>query len=166
MVVGATLGSVPALAEEVSVEGYSAWSARGQIFPTGASESTFVGALSGVLIVKGEDGSIDAGEIVCPGSLVINTDDASQVGNGKCIIITPDGERVFGEFSCHGEFGQGCDGEFTLTGGTGEKAGIAGGGPIRIRRISSSLMQDRSGNIIEQSLAGIAYWPSLTYQLP
>ena len=155
-----------AVAADGTVEAYSSWQARGQVFPTGTDEATFVGVLSGVLIVKGEDGTIDSGQIMCPGSVVINTADGSQIGHGKCIILTPDSERIYGEFSCYGQYGQDCDGEFSLTGGTGDKTGISGGGPIQLRNIATNLAESGNGNVVDQAVAGIAVWPKLIYTLP
>jgi len=165
-IAGALIGPHAASAGEASIEAFSAWNARGQIFPTGPSEVTFVGVLSGILIVHGDDQSTDTGQITCPASVVINPADLSQIGHAKCVIVTPDAERVYGEFSCVGTYGQGCDGDFMLTGGTGSKAGITGGGPIRIRGVSTALATHESGNLIDQETAGIAVWPALHYSLP
>jgi len=152
-------------AEEGTLEAVSSWEARGQIYPTGPEEATFVGALSGILYVSSADGSMDAGLITCPATLVINTTDGSQTGHAKCVIVTPDAERVFGEFTCAGVLGEGCNGDFTLTGGTGEKANISGGGPIQLRGAPSRLALT-TGNMIEQTTIGLAVWPKLTYKLP
>jgi len=157
--------SAPAAAQEETLEAVSSWEARGQIYPTGPEEATFVGALSGILYVSGADGSMDAGLITCPATLVINTVDGSQTGHGKCVIVTPDSERVFGEFTCTGVLGEGCNGDFTLTGGTGEKTNISGGGPIYLRGALSGLAST-TGNMIEQTTIGLAVWPKLTYKLP
>jgi hypothetical protein len=163
--VGNLAMSVPAAAEEGTVEAFSSWQARGQIYPTGPNEVTFVGVLSGVLYVKGDDGSSDAGLIACPGTLVINTEDGGQTGHGKCVILTPDSERIYAEFRCSGEYMAGCNGEFTLNGGTGEKENISGGGPIQFKSAFAELA-GIPGSIIEQSAVGLAVWPKLTYKLP
>ena len=156
----------PAAAEEGTVEAFSSWQARGQIYPTGPTEATFVGALSGVLYVKGEDNSMDVGLMSCPATLVINTEDGSQIGNGKCVIMTQDSERIYAEFTCAGTYLAGCDGDFKLTGGTGDKANISGGGPILFRSAFSNLAASMPGAIVEQSAIGLAVWPELTYELP
>lgn len=156
---------VPATAEEGTVEAFSSWQARGQIYPTGPHEVTFVGILSGVLYVKGDDGSSDAGLIACPGTHIINTEDGSQTGHGKCVILTPDSERIYAEFKCSGVYAVGCNGEFTLSGGTGEKANISGGGPIQFKSALAKLAVI-PGSIVEHSAVGLAVWPKLTYKLP
>ena len=110
----ALFSSYPAAAEEGTVEAFSSWRARGQVYPTGINEVTLVGALSGVLYVKGDDGSLDAGLITCPATVVINTEDGSQTGHGKCVIMTPEAERIYAEFTCSGVYMAGCNGDFTL----------------------------------------------------
>lgn len=162
--------SFAAAAEQGTVEAFSEWKARGQIFPTGPEEATFVGALAGVLYVEGktsegEERSIDAGLITCPGTVVINITDGSQVGKGKCVILTPDGDRIFAKFSCTGTYLQGCRGEFTLTGGTGEKQNISGGGPIQLKSAIAHLV-GIPGTMVEQAAIGFAVWPKLSYTLP
>lgn len=154
-----------AAAEEGSVEAFSSWQARGQIYPTGPKEATFVGVLSGVLYIKAADGSMDAGLITCPGTVVINTDDLSQSAHGKCVIQTPDEERIYAEFTCSGVYRAGCNGDFTLRGGTGEKENISGGGPIQFKSAFSNLTAI-PGNVVEQSAVGLAVWPRLTYRIP
>ena len=157
--------SPPAVAEEGTVEAFSSWEARGQIYPTGQKEATFVGVLSGILYVTGEDGSMDAGLITCPGTVVINTENGSQTGHGKCIIVTPDAERIYADFKCSGVYLEGCNGDFKLTGGTGEKENITGGGPIELKSAFADLTLT-AGNMVRQSAAGLAVWPKLTYKIP
>ena len=167
-VAGLLLASIAApaqAAEEGTVEAFSSWEARGQLYPTGPKEATFIGTLNGVLYVKGKDGSVDAGLMTCPGTVVINTEDLSQEGNAKCVIITPEAERIYARFTCTGEYGAGCNGDFVLTGGTGKNAEISGGGPIQLKSAFGNLTR-RPGSIVEQSAVGLALWPALTYKLP
>ncbi|MEX2201519.1 MAG: hypothetical protein WD711_09010 [Dongiaceae bacterium] len=163
LVVGAA--AMPASAEDDTVEAFSSWEASGHIYPTGPEESTFVGVLSGILYVRDKENTIDAGLIMCPGTVTIDTTDGSQHGTAKCVIVTPESDRVFGSFECEGIYNAGCAGEFTITGGTGNMAGITGGGPIRLQSAfaNAALVP---GSIIDQTAAGLALWPALSYQLP
>ena len=154
-----------ALAEEGTVSAFSSWQARGQIFPTGPAEATFVGSLSGILYVKNKDGSYDAGRVICPGFITININDYSQSGQGRCVILTPDADRIYGEFKCSGVVGTGCNGKFTLKGGTGAKENITGGGPIQFKSAFLNLTAV-SGNIVDTTYGGLAVLPKLTYKLP
>jgi len=151
--------------EEGTVEAFSSWEADGEIYPTGVNEATFVGVLSGVLYVRAEDGSIDSGLLTCPATVVINTDDFSQTGKGKCIIITPEAERIYASFECAGEYGQGCNGDFALNGGTGEQENISGGGPIEFKSAFASFALT-PGHVLEQSSVGLMLLPELAYKLP
>lgn len=157
--------SVPAVAEEGTVTAFSSWEARGQIYPTGVAETTFVGVLSGVLYVTDETGSMDAGLITCPVTVAINTEDGSQVADGKCVIVTPDGERIYAAFTCSGVYLEGCNGDFTLKGGTGDKENISGGGPIQIKTAFANIAAV-PGSVVEETAVGLAVWPELTYNLP
>jgi hypothetical protein len=162
LVVGFTL---PASAEEGTVEAFSSFEASGHIYPTGPEESTFVGVLSGILYVRDAENTIDAGLIMCPGTVTIDTTDGSQHGTAKCVIVTPESNRVFGSFECEGVYNAGCEGEFTITGGTGSMAGITGGGPIKLQSAfaNAALVP---GSIVERTSAGLALWPALSYTLP
>ena len=152
-------------AEEDTVEAFSSWEASGHIYPTGVEESTFVGVLSGILYVRNSDDVIEAGLIMCPATVTVNTTDGSQHGSAKCVIVTPESNRVFGSFECDGVYQAGCAGEFTITGGTGSMQGITGGGPIKLQSAfaNAALVP---GTVIDQTAAGLALWPALSYKIP
>ena len=142
-------------AEEDTVEAFSSWEASGHIYPTGVEESTFVGVLSGILYVRNSDDVIEAGLIMCPATVTVNTTDGSQHGSAKCVIVTPESNRVFGSFECDGVYQAGCAGEFTIT----------GGGPIKLQSAfaNAALVP---GTVIDQTAAGLALWPALSYKIP
>lgn len=164
MIAGALL-SLSAAAEEGSVQAFSSWQAKGQMYPTAPEEMTFVGSFFGILYVQGEDGSFDAGLITCPSTVAVNTRDRSLTGNGKCVIVTPDAERVYAAFECSGAYREGCSGNFTLTGGTGSKSKISGGGEVQFKSAFANLTL-LPGNVVEQEAVGMAYWPKLTFSVP
>jgi hypothetical protein len=152
-------------ADEQSVEAFSAWQARGQIFETGENESTFVGSFIGAIFIKTGEGPIDSGFMTCPTIIELDMTDGKQTANGRCTITGKDGARVYAELSCTGVQHVGCNGDFKITGGTARFKGISGGGPVNIR----SNVQDMAmgaGNIVEAAAAGIILWPKLTYKLP
>lgn len=155
----------PAIAEGGTVEAFSSWQARGQFYPTGTAEATFVGALFGILYVKNKDGSFDTGRVTCPAVMTINTTDGSQSGQGRCVILTPGAERIYSEFKCSGVAGSGCNGNLEFKGGTGAKENITGGGPIQFKAAFMDMMAI-PGNIVNATYAGIAVLPKLTYNIP
>ena len=106
-------------AEEQTVEATSAWVSQGRYFQTGENEALFIGVLAGTLYVKSAEGRLDAVEMLCPGDFVIDLESGAQEGEGKCIITDEDDENVFANWTCNGQNFLGCEGDFTLTAGTG-----------------------------------------------
>jgi hypothetical protein len=149
---------------EPPIKAFSAWNARGQIFETGENRMTFVGSFAGIVYVDNAQGPIDAGYMICPTVLDVNTVDGKEQAKGRCTVTAKDGARLYADFDCHGVRMVGCDGDFTFTGGTERFKGVTGGGPVTIRS-SVDDMAAGGGNIIEGVAAGIIVWPKLTYKL-
>ncbi len=158
----------PAAAEEQTIEAFSVWHARGQILKTGENIGTFVGALRGRFFVETSEGPVEAGTIVCPGTLEVDLEDASQIGQGRCVITGEENAQVFASWTCSGYHLIGCGGEFTLTGGTGKFAGVTGGGPFAIRSSLHELATASSEAtvVVDRASIGIAHWKELRYKLP
>jgi hypothetical protein len=150
--------------DEPPIKAFSAWNARGQIFETGENRMTFVGSFAGIVYVDNAQGPIDAGYMICPTVLDVNTVDGKEQAKGRCTVTAKDGARLYADFDCHGVRMVGCDGDFTFTGGTERFKGVTGGGPVTIRS-SVDDMAAGGGNIIEGVAAGIIVWPKLTYKL-
>ncbi len=89
----------PAAAEEQTIEAFSVWHARGQLFRTGENTGTFVGALRGRFLVDTPEGPIEAGTIVCPGMLEIDLNDSSQSGQGHCVITGEENAQAFADWT-------------------------------------------------------------------
>jgi hypothetical protein len=159
-----TMMSGAAAEEEAPIKAFSAWNARGQIFETGEHRMTFVGSFAGIIYVEQAQGPIDAGYMICPTVLDVNTEDGKEQAKGRCTVTAKDGARVYADFSCNGVRMVGCTGDFTFTGGTGRFKDVSGGGPVNIRS-SVEDMAAGGGNIIEGVAAGIIVWPKLTYKL-
>jgi len=156
----------PALAgEDATIKAFAAWQGSGQLFATGPKELTFVGALSGTIYVETEKGPLESGKLVCPAMVRINAEDGSQVGTGRCTITAKDGAQVFGDVSCTGIRLIGCDGQFTLTGGTQRFEGISGGGPVTLRSEFGEVAAISDASVRQES-GGIIFWPALHYTIP
>lgn len=153
-------------AEEETINAFAAWQGHGYIYPTGPNHATFVGGLSGVVYVETDEGPVDAGIIVCPAVMEIELEDATQTGRGRCTIAASDGARIYAEWSCAGTHLIGCDGEFTLTGGTGRFEGITGGGPMTVRSSLRAISGDAAGNTVGEAATGIIFWRGLHYTIP
>ena len=158
-------GAGAAGAAETSVSAFSSVGARGEFYQTGPEEATFVGVLSGILYVEDAEGAVEAGVLICPGRLKVNTTDLSQSGSADCVMLTAEGERIYGAFECQGQYRQGCMGELRLTGGTGSRAGIEGGGPIEFLNTMPDLTAT-PGNIVTAAAVGLVRMPEITFRLP
>lgn len=157
----------PSAAEEQTIDAFSVWKARGHLFKTDESTGTFVGALSGKFYVDTAEGPIEAGTIVCPGTLEVDLEDASQSGQGRCVITTINDAQVFANWKCSGYHLVGCRGEFTLTGGTGKFSDVTGGGPFTLRTtIHRTVTSAKTAASVDEASIGIAYWKELRYKLP
>jgi len=160
-----TVAATPVRAEdEQTVKAFSSWQGRGQIFETGPNRMTFVGSFSGMIYIETQKGPLDAGYMICPAVVDVNSKDGTQEAKGRCTISAKDGARVYADISCKGVHMVGCEGEFKFTGGTDRFEGITGGGPVTVR----SALQDIAvggGNTVQESASGIIYWPKLTYKL-
>jgi hypothetical protein len=156
----------PAMAgEDATVKAFAAWQGSGQLFATGAKELTFVGALSGTVYVETEKGPLESGRLACPAMVRIDIEDGSQNGTGRCTITAKDGAQIFGDVSCTGIRLVGCDGQFTLTGGTQRFEGISGGGPVTLRS-EFGQVAGISDTSVRQDSGGIMFWPALHYTIP
>lgn len=156
----------PALAGgDATIKAFAAWQGSGQLFATGPKELTFVGALSGTVYVETEKGPLESGRLVCPTMVRINLEDGSQNGTGRCTITAKDGAQVFGDVSCTGIRLIGCDGQFTLTGGTKRFEGISGSGPVTLRSEFGEIA-GISDSSVRQDSGGIMFWPALHYMIP
>jgi hypothetical protein len=114
--------------------------------------------------VENEQGPIDAGYMICPTVVDINTVDGKEQAKGRCTMTAKDGARLYADFSCTGVRMVGCHGDFTFTDGTERFKGITGGGPVTIRSSVDDLAA-ADGNIVQGAAAGIIVWPKLTYKL-
>jgi hypothetical protein len=159
------VGHVRAAEEQQSVDAFAAWQGRGQVYQTGPEAATFVGAFSGRLYLESGQGPLDAGYLTCPGMVEISLRDGSQDAQGRCTITAEDGARVFAEWRCSGRHLTGCDGEFTLTGGSGRLEGIKGGGPMVVRSGLSEIVVGLPGNMVQEAAGGVVIWRGLRYSL-
>ena len=167
MAAGLLASSNVMAAEEQTISAFATWQGQGVAYETGEHTNTFVGSIAGPLFVDTEKGPVSAGRIVCPAMMEIERESARQIGWGKCTVIGDDGAKVFGRWSCEGVHLVGCDGNITLTGGTGRMAGTTGEGKVRVRTTTRAAASDASasGSTLELG-AGILIIRDLTYALP
>lgn len=162
------LGAAGALrAQEQVINGFSAWQGEGKVYKTGPDSGTFVGAIKGALFIQTEKGPVAAGRMVCPAVLEIDLRDATQMGEGKCIVTGDDGAEVFAEWSCRGVHLVGCDGAFKITGGTGRMSGITGQATLSVRSLTQLATATVSaGGALAETVEGILTLDNLEYRIP
>jgi hypothetical protein len=163
----ALTGAAAAQDAQPSLNGFMAWEGEGRIYETGPNLGTFVGAIAGPLFIQTEKGPAAAGEMVCPVLLEIDLLDATQAGEGKCVVTGDDGAKAFADWACRGVHRIGCDGEITLTGGTGRLQGITGKGSLSVRTISGvGITAATADGTVAEIARGLLTIDELTYSLP
>ncbi len=155
-----------AAGHEQTVSATSAWVSQGRYFLTGDKEALFIGVMGGILYVEDAEGRLDAVEILCPGDFVIDLNTGAQEGEGKCILQDLEGHNVFANWTCKGDDFNGCEGQFTLTAGTGKFQGISGGGPLEARTAFSGIAVNLESGAVVEASAGLLKLPELKYTLP
>jgi hypothetical protein len=161
------LAAAPSAAQEaeaVSFDAFAIWSADGAVVETGGGAHAFAGSMSGPYFVDLGEGPIPAGVITCVGTLDAAAD-GRQTGAARCRLVAEDGAVAYGAFACDGHRLVGCTGRFALEGGEGRLAGVAGEGPIRLRRTATVLEAGPDGRISEAAL-GVASWKGFTLSAP
>jgi hypothetical protein len=117
------------------------------------------------MYVSDGKGSLDAAILVCPATQEINLKDETTSGQGRCILTSLEGDKVYAQWSCSGKPGI-CMGDFKLNGGTGRFTGITGSGPLHIRTILMGIAVNiKDGGTVEDA-HGLAIWPELKFKIP
>jgi hypothetical protein len=153
-------------AEEATVRAIAAWSGQGWFFPAGAEEALFMGLFRGIFFVENNRGALDAARMVCPGTLQMHRVSGAQTGEGRCVLTNRDQHQIFARWTCAGTFGVGCQGRFTLIGGTGSFQGITGDGDFSMRSVVHELVGQPGADGVRETGTGIAVWPTLRYKIP
>jgi hypothetical protein len=159
------LGRIASAGEDTTITAFVAWQGQGRTFQTGAKEAEFVGAIVGPVYTETDKGPIASGLMECPAILTIGLDNGKQTGTGRCLITAKDGSQIYADVTCKGVYLVGCDGDLTLTGGSGRFAGISGGGPVIIRSQQRKIVATSEG-MVGQEGSGILYLRALHYKLP
>jgi hypothetical protein len=98
--------------------------------------------------------------------MVMNRITGAQAGDGRCVLTNRDQHQIFGRLTCAGTHGVGCQGRFTISGGTGPFQGITGEGDVVIRGALHELPVQSGQEGVREAGTGIAVWPALRYKIP
>jgi len=159
------LGTSAVQADTSTISAVIPWQGQGQVFPVDVDKLRFLGAIEGIMYVETAEGAMDEAFVRCPIVQTIDAIDQSTSASGNCVIAVSPNDTVFAEISCKGIAGR-CNGEFTLTGGTGRFAGVEGSGQMTVRSPVHALAADLSDGTVIHAAAGILQIPALKVILP
>ena len=163
--IAAASGAAVARAEEHTIRATAPWVSRARVFVTGRQQGFLLGVLVGRLLVEQKPNPLDGAELLCPAAVDADYSLMTQRGEGRCVITTASGDRLFARWSCAGEPDKGCAGRFVLLGGTGPYQGVTGDGDFTLRIQISDLTRFERLEA-EYDLVGLATWPELRYRTP
>jgi hypothetical protein len=152
-------------AESVTVEAFTPFTADIRMIQSGEDKATFVGSMSGTFYLDAGRGPLASGDLACVGMFDISLSDGSQKGSGSCTFSAGDGALAFANWSCEGYHLVGCQGPFSIMGGTGRLAGLTGEGPATIRSDFHAVAETAGGEVVQQT-EGILFWKELQLSMP
>jgi len=163
-----TLAAAGAPAEELVFEAFAPLIARGEQSVADEEGLTRLeGNLTGPLYADLPDGPPrEEGLLFCRFALEIDTENLTEGGTGECELTRPgSADAISAVFECTGRMGEGCRGEFVVTGGEGAYEGASGGGTATLvaRQRTFGIGED---NAVIETVYALAHWNSLRLVLP
>jgi hypothetical protein len=158
-------GAGAARADERTINATAPWEGRAHVYVTGSHQGFLLGAFAGRLAVEGGQDPLQGAHVSCPAAVEADYEANVHRGEGRCIITTAGGDRLFGRWVCTGEPDKGCAGRFVLTGGTGAYQRVTGEGEMTVRLVLSNLVNFERLEA-EYDLTGVAAWSGLRYRTP
>ena len=152
-------------AEQNTVRAVLPWHGAGRVFHVATDTMLFLGAIDGVVYVETAAGEFDQAFAQCPITQKIVVSKGQTTGSGYCMITQSPEDTVFAELSCEGQVG-GCEGVFTLTGGTGRFDGISGSSKMIVRSPLQALARDVGSGSELRVTFGIMLLDELTFTIP
>ena len=152
-------------AEEGTVTVMSPWQGSGQVYEVAPNRRLVLAEYAGIMYIETGEGSLDTAIMLCPAVQTIDTTTKESGAHGHCVISDANKNLVYSEWTCEGAVGA-CEGDFKITGGTGEFEGITGGGRMLVRTALVETAIDLSSGSVVQDAAGLAVWPELKYKIP
>jgi hypothetical protein len=151
-------------AKHRTLDAFSVWQSEAQVVPISTSLAVVAGTVGGPLYIETDDGPMDSGDVACPVTIELNLTTGHQVGQGYCTFTAYDGAKSFGSWRCEGTLGDGCDGGFNITGGTGRFAAITGKSDISFFASRHDLRETEQTTVADKA-GGITIWPGLNLTL-
>ena len=152
-------------AEQNTVRAVLPWDGAGRVFHIGTDTMLILAAIEGVIYVETASGEFDQAFAQCPITQKLAVSTGQTSGSGYCMITQSPEDTVFAELSCEGEVG-GCEGVFTVTGGTGRFEGISGSSKMIVRSPLQALAREMGSGSELRVASGIMLLPALTFTIP
>lgn len=152
-------------AEAGTVQVTIPWQGEGRIYRVAPERMKFLGEIEGVMYIESSKGEMHEAFVSCPISQELDLESGTTTAEGECEITASSDTVLFAALSCKGEVGN-CRGEFKLTGGLGNFAGISGSGALRVRSPIRALAADLGSGAVLRIGSGLAIIDDLKYQIP
>jgi hypothetical protein len=151
--------------EERTVQAMAPWQGSGQVFVVAPEKLMILATLTGIMYLQGTQGAFDGVVMRCPAVQTLDTKAKRTDTSGHCTLTDAGEDVIYSAWKCTGVQGA-CEGEFTLTGGTGKFAGITGGGKLVMRAALDETAASLSSGGVVRAAAALAIWPELKYTIP
>ena len=157
--------SLPAGAEERTVQAAIPWEGEGRVFQIDSRRLQFLGALEGIMYVENSRGEMHEGFVQCPIIQILDLETGVSEAIGSCEITAGPDDVVYAQMSCKGVVGD-CNGKFVLIEGEGRFAGISGEGQLRVRSPLHALAKDLGSGALVRVASGLAIIRDLKVSTP
>lgn len=154
-----------ALGEEQTVQAMAPWQGSGEVYAVAPQKLMVLASFTGIMYLIDKEGALDAVIMLCPAVQTLDTKSKKAEATGHCTLTDEGDDVVYSAWKCTGVEGA-CEGEFTLTGGTGKFAGITGGGKLIVRAALHETAASLENGGVVRGAAGLAIWPELKYTIP
>jgi hypothetical protein len=118
----------PGHATESILRPNAAIQGEGRFYRTTENTILSSGFFQGAINVTNQQGdlAVNAASLTWPGDVDVDTATKTLEGEGRCLFLTQDGTHVYARWTCAGKLGAGCEGTFTVLGGTGRFKNASG----------------------------------------
>lgn len=152
-------------AESGTVQVIIPWEGEGHVYRVAPNRMKFLGEIQGIMYIESARGEMNEAFVSCPITQELDMESGTTVAEGECEITASSETVLFADLTCEGEVGN-CQGEFKLTGGLGNFAGISGSGGLRVRSPIRALAADLGSGALLRVASGLAVITDLKYKIP
>jgi hypothetical protein len=150
-------------AAETTIQANAAIKGEGRFYRATENMLLFVGFFQGAINVTQQTGDlvVNAASMVCPGTMEFDTKTKTQKGEGRCLFLTQNNDHTYATWTCTGKPGEGCEGPFTILGGTGRFATATGQGMFKMQNTIGELTITIPEGGITGDFSGKAEWTNV-----